>query len=203
MAWPDLQRRLLHHLMPQPNQDDPTPAISASLKKERHARDWSLADLSERSGVSKAMISKIERGEASPTATVLGKLSGAFGLALSALLALAEKPGDRLRRRQDQPVWQDPETGYLRRTVSPADPGVLELIEIELPPNVRVPYPATAFAFQRQQILVTRGTLVFQEGATEHRLAAGDCLQLGPPADCSFFNPGLRACKYLVALVRA
>ena len=64
--------------------DDPTDAISASLKRERSARGWSLADLSERSGVSKAMISKIERGEASPTATVLGKLSGAFGMALSA-----------------------------------------------------------------------------------------------------------------------
>src|SRR5689334_2667855 len=138
--------------------DDPTDAISASLKRERNARGWSLADLSERSGVSKAMISKIERGEASPTATVLGKLSGAFGMALSALLALAEKQGERISRRAAQPVWQDPETGYLRRALSPADHGMLESLEIELPPNVRVPYPATAFAFQHQQILVTEGT---------------------------------------------
>jgi len=176
--------------------DDPTDAISASLKRERSARGWSLADLSVRSGVSKAMISKIERGEASPTATVLGKLSGAFGMALSALLALAEKQGERISRRAAQPVWQDPETGYLRRALSPADHGVLELLEIELPANVRVPYPATAFAFQHQ------GSLVFQEGAEVHQLETGDCLQLGVPADCSFFNPGQQACKYLIALVR-
>lgn len=182
--------------------DDPTDAISASMKRERNARGWSLADLSERSGVSKAMISKIERGEASPTATVLGKLSGAFGMALSALLALAEKQGERISRRAAQPVWQDPETGYLRRTLSPADRGMLELLEIELPANVRVPYPATAFAFQHQQILVTEGTLVFQEGAAIHRLETGDCLQLGAPADCSFFNPGPQPCRYLIALVR-
>jgi transcriptional regulator with XRE-family HTH domain len=182
--------------------DDPTDAISASLKRERSARGWSLADLSVRSGVSKAMISKIERGEASPTATVLGKLSGAFGMALSALLALAEKQGERISRRAAQPVWQDPETGYLRRALSPADHGVLELLEIELPANVRVPYPATAFAFQHQQILVTQGSLVFQEGAEVHQLETGDCLQLGVPADCSFFNPGQQACKYLIALVR-
>ena len=59
---------------------DLTQAISARVKTEREARNWSLSELAERSGVSKAMISKIERGEASPTATVLGRLSGAFGL---------------------------------------------------------------------------------------------------------------------------
>lgn len=69
---------------------DPTDAISKLLKKERLARGWSLSELAQHAAVSKAMISKIERGEASPTATVLGKLSGAFGLALSALLALSE-----------------------------------------------------------------------------------------------------------------
>ena len=182
--------------------DDPTDAISAAIKKERVARGLSLADLSERSGVSKAMISKIERGEASPTATVLGKLSGAFGMALSALLALAEKQGERISVRATQPVWRDPETGYLRRALSPPDHGMLELLEIELPANVRVPYPATAFAFQHQQILVTQGLLEFQEGTTVHRLNVGDCLQLGPPAECSFFNPGQQVCKYLIALVR-
>lgn len=185
--------------------DAMTEAIAVSLRRERAARGWSLAELAERSGVSKAMISKIERAEASPTATVLGKLSGAFGLALSALLALAEGQGERLRRREAQPLWQDPETGYLRRALSPRLEGgaaPLELLEIELPAGARVPYPASAFAFQHQQIWVLDGALVFREGGTEHRLAAGDCLQLGPPADCEFINPGRRGCRYLVALVR-
>lgn len=181
---------------------DPTEAISASLKKQRMARDWSLADLAERSGVSKAMISKIERGEASPTATVLGKLSGAFGLSLSALLALAEQPGERISRRASQPVWQDPETGYIRRALSPPERGMLELLEIELPPRAQVAYPASAFVFQHQQILVTQGTLLFDEGGQRHRLERGDCLQLGPPVDCSFSNPAATACRYLIALVR-
>ncbi|HEY2257172.1 MAG TPA: helix-turn-helix domain-containing protein [Variovorax sp.] len=181
---------------------DPTDAISASLKRERIAKGWSLADLSERSGVSKAMISKIERAEASPTATVLGKLSGAFGLSLSALLALSEQQGQRLSRLAQQSVWQDPETGYLRRSVSPSHHGMLELLEIELPGQARVPYPATAFSFQQQQIWVTQGVLEFQEGALTHRLEVGDCLQLGPPVDCSFFNPQGQVCKYLIALVR-
>lgn len=181
---------------------DPTFAISTRVRVERESREWSLADLAERSGVSKAMISKIERGEASPTATVLGKLSGAFGLPLSMLLALAEQAGERLSRVGDQPVWTDPETGYTRRAVSPRSGSMLELVEVTLPPNARVSYPSSAFTFLHQQIWVRNGSLVFEEGAMTHELEAGDCLQLGPPAPCTFFNPGNRPCSYVVALVR-
>jgi len=62
------------------------------IKTERDARGWSLGDPAERSGVSKAMISKIERRESSPTATLLGHLSGADGLTVSTLLARAGAP---------------------------------------------------------------------------------------------------------------
>jgi transcriptional regulator with XRE-family HTH domain len=188
--------------MPASASDTLTLAISTRVKTEREARSWSLSELAERSGVSKAMISKIERGEASPTAMVLGRLSGAFGLTLSTLLALAEQTGERLARLAEQPVWRDPETGYTRRRVSPATGGVLELLEIELPAGVRVPYPSDAFVFQHQQIWVVRGSLSFREGAYAHELHAGDCLQLGAPADCEFFNPGPALCTYVVALVR-
>lgn len=181
---------------------DPTQAISARVRIERESRGWSLAELAERSGVSKAMISKIERGEASPTATVMGRLSGAFGLQLSMLLALAEQAGERLSRHDEQPVWQDPETGYTRRAISPRNGGMLELLEVTLPGNVRVSYPSSAFTFQHQQIWVREGTLVFEEGELVHTLRPGDCLQLGAPAPCTFVNPGKEACVYVVALVR-
>ncbi|SPS02165.1 Conserved hypothetical protein [Cupriavidus taiwanensis] len=181
---------------------DPTDAISARVRIERESRGWSMGELAERAGVSKAMISKIERGEASPTATVLGRLSGAFGLQLSMLLALAEQFGNRLCRAADQQVWTDPETGYTRRAVSPRNGGMLELVEIMLPANVRISYPSSAFIFQHQQIWVQQGTLVFEEGQLVHELEVGDCLQLGPPAPCTFINPGNNPCIYLVALVK-
>ena len=176
--------------------------IAARIRIERETRGWSLAELADRSGVSKAMISKIERCDASPTATVLGKLSGAFGLPLSLLLALAETPDDRLSRADRQPVWTDPDTGYTRRALSPANGNGLELIEVALPPGVRVPYPASAFVFQRQQILLLSGRLNFSEGETVHELRPGDCLELGAPQPCVFFNPGSETARYLIALVR-
>jgi len=181
---------------------DPTTAIANRVRIERESRGWSLTDLAERSGVSKTMISKIERSEASPTATLLGRLSGAFGLQLSMLLALAEQAGERLSREADQSVWQDPETGYVRRAVSPRNGGMLELLEVTLPSSVRVSYPASAFAFQHQQIWVRQGTLTFIEGELTHHLAAGDCLQLGLPSPCTFFNSGTEPCVYVIALVR-
>jgi transcriptional regulator with XRE-family HTH domain len=181
--------------------DDPVAAIAARVKIEREARNWSLSELSERSGVSKAMISKVERAEASPTATVLGRLSGAFGLPLSVLLALSEREERRVARESDQPVWSDPETGYTRRAISPPHAPV-ELIEVVLPAGVKVPYPASAFAFQHQQIWVVDGGLEFFEGAQRHALKTGDCLLLGTPQDCVFFNPGEEPVRYVVALTR-
>src|SRR5689334_13346294 len=91
--------------------DDPLDTLlAARLRREREARDWSIARLAETSGVSRAMISKIERGEASPTAALLGRLSGAFGLSLSTLLARAEADGSggRIARVAEQSVWTDP-----------------------------------------------------------------------------------------------
>ncbi|MCW0210573.1 XRE family transcriptional regulator [Achromobacter veterisilvae] len=181
---------------------DPSIAIASRLRIEREARGWSLGDLAEKSGVSKAMISKIERCEASPTATILGRLSGAFGLQLSMLLALAERTGERLSRAQTQSVWVDPETGYERRVISPRNGTMLELVQVTLPAGVRVEYPASAFAFQHQQIWVLDGTLTFEEGEATHVLAQGDCLQLGLPTACAFHNKEDTACVYVVALIR-
>jgi uncharacterized cupin superfamily protein len=67
---------------------------------------------------------------------------------------------------------------------------------------VRVPYPASAFAFQRQQILMLAGQLSFQEGDIVHDMRAGDCLELGAPAPCIFKNAGPEEARYLVVLAR-
>lgn len=183
-------------------QPDPAIAIANRVRVERETRGWSLGDLAEKSGVSKAMISKIERYDASPTATILGRLSGAFGLPLSMLLALAERAEDRLSKAQAQPIWIDPETGYERRVISPRNGTMLELVQVTLPPGVRVEYPASAFVFQHQQIWILNGALAFEEGATTHALETGDCLQLGLPTACVFHNKLNIPCVYVVALIR-
>ncbi len=179
--------------------------IAARLLAERTNRSWSLEQLAERSGVSRAMISKIERGESSPTAAVLGRLSAAFGLTLSQLLARAEQEAARLLNREaEQERWRDPDTGFERRALTPpGSTSPLELVWGELPPRARVDYPASAFTFiEDQQIVVIAGQLSFTQGAQKYQLRAGDCLRLGPPADCRFENPGGVPSRYLVAVLR-
>jgi transcriptional regulator with XRE-family HTH domain len=175
--------------------------LAARIRTERESRDWSIADLAERSSVSKAMISKIERAEASPTASLLGKLSGAFGLTLSTLLARAEQSGGRLARKGDQPGWEDPATGFRRKAVSPAGAKTVEIVLANCLWG-KIAYPAAAFTFIDQQILALTGTLTFIEGANQHDLSAGDCLALGPPCDCTFENRSQTACTYLVIVAR-
>lgn len=182
--------------------DDIDQRIGARIRAERESRDWSLTDLAEKSGVSRAMIHKVERGESSPTATLLAKLSGAFGLSMSALLARAELREGRLLRAADQPVWVDPQTGYVRRHASPQSDLPLDLVRIELPPGAEIPMPASAYAFQRQLIWMLEGELVFVEGGVRWEMRAGDCLELGPPSDCVFKNESSTVCVYAVIVMR-
>ena len=97
--------------------------IGMRLRELRMAGDLTLDDLAGRSGVSRAMISRIERGEASPTAQLLAKLCSALGTTLSALFASERSEASPLARRADQRLWRDPESGYQRRSVSPQGVG--------------------------------------------------------------------------------
>ncbi|XTZ40393.1 helix-turn-helix domain-containing protein [Salmonella enterica] len=172
--------------------------ISARIRLERESRGWSLSELAERAGVSRGMIHKIERAESSPTAALLARLSGAFGISMSTLIARAETPEGKLLRYADQPVWRDPQSLYLRRHVSPRSDLPLDLVHIELPAGSDIPMPASAYALARQLIWLQEGELVFVEGETRHEMHAGDCLELGPPNDCRFINETEAPCLYLI-----
>jgi transcriptional regulator with XRE-family HTH domain len=174
------------------------------------------------SGVSRAMISKIERGESSPTAVLLGKLSAALELSVSELLtgarlgdgqphpAAAERAAaaaggvdgaGRVRRAEDTPRWRDPDTGYLRRQLStPRFP--VAVTEVVLPPGARVPYPAGAYAFIAQLVWVLSGQLTLADGPAAHVLSAGDTFELGEPRPREFRNESAGDCRYLVVVTR-
>ncbi|NUS82092.1 MAG: helix-turn-helix transcriptional regulator [Streptomyces sp.] len=181
--------------------------IAARVRTERERHRWTLAQLADASGVSRAMINRIERGESSPTAVVLGKLSAAFQLSVASLLALAEGTPDdtdgvpEVRRQADAAEWRDPATGYRRRQITgPHFPA--EIAEIRLPPGARVPYPAAAFAFIRQIVWVLDGHLTFHDGDTVHELDTGDTIELGEPAERVFANTTDTECRYAVILTR-
>jgi transcriptional regulator with XRE-family HTH domain len=183
--------------------DDLSNRLALRLRLERDSRGWSLADLAERSGVSKATISKIERAEVSPTAVVLVRLASAFDLTLAGLMLRAEGEGDRLSRAGEQPIWRDPETGYLRTQVFNRPDHPLEIIRVELPARQRVTLPASSYAHIRQAVWVQAGALVIIEAGQRYVLGIGDCLGFGPPAEVTFANETAATCIYVVALARS
>ncbi|MEN3754171.1 helix-turn-helix domain-containing protein [Mangrovibacter yixingensis] len=172
--------------------------ICQRIRIERESHGWSVSELAEKAGVSRAMIHKIERGESSPTATLLARLSGALGISMSTLIARAEMASGRLLRHGQQPVWLDPQTGYIRRHLSPRSDMPVDLVQIELPAHQSVPMPAAAYALARQLLWVQQGALVFIEGDVRHEMEQGDCLELGPPNDCEFRNESDKSCIYIV-----
>lgn len=176
--------------------------LARRIASIRADRDWSLAELADRSGVSRSMLSKIERQEASPTASVLLRIAAAFDLTLAGLLTPERPGGARLLRREDQAFWRDPASAYGRRQVylSPSLP--LELVEVDLPAGAAVAAPASSYALIRQVVWMLEGRLVVEEGGEASRLEAGDRLEFGPPADVVFRNETNAPCRYLVAVLR-
>ncbi len=183
--------------------DDTGARLAARIRLERERRGWSLDDLAARSGVGKATISKIERGDASPTAGVLVRLAAAFDLTLASLLVRAEAGADRMIRAADQPVWRDPDTGYLRRQVFLRPDHPLEIVEVTMPPGKSAVLPAASYTFIRQVLWLIEGELVVTDADGRHILAAGDCLGFGPPADVTISNDSNAPARYVVALARS
>jgi transcriptional regulator with XRE-family HTH domain len=179
--------------------------LADRVRELRTAHGLSLDALASKSGVSRSMISLIERGESSPTAVVLEKLAGGLGVMLAALFdtpAAAEAPSGPVARRDDQPLWQDPASGYLRRNVSP--PGVpqpMQIVEVRFPPRGRVAFETGGRDLRvHQQVWVLEGAIDVTVGADHHRLREGDCLAMQLDRPTMFHNPTRKPARYAVVI---
>lgn len=178
--------------------------ISSRVQALRKQLGYPLETLAERSGVSRSMISLIERGQTSPTAVVLDKLAAALGVTLAGLfgeVAEVSVPVP-LVRRGDQVAWQDPASGYIRRNVSPPGfPSSIELVEVIFPAGQRVAFDTLARPVEtHEQVWVLEGCIEVSLGEESWRLQEGDCLALRLDRPIVFHNPGKRQARYLVAL---
>lgn len=201
--------------------EDESSNLSARIAQRVHglrtAQRISLDTLAARSGVSRSMISLIERNETSPTAVVLEKLATGLNVVLATLFetpATAATP-DRLAalsRRADQASWRDPTSGYLRRNVSPemaatsngltASP--IQIVDVVFPAGARVAYETGARDLPvHQQVWVLAGTMQITVGDETHQLDSGDCLAFALDRPVAFHNPGAEATRYAVVIATA
>lgn len=185
-----------------PEASDINGRIGARIRQLRAARGLSLEALAERAGVSRSMISLIERGGASPTAVVLERLASGLGVMLAALFDAPATAPCPVSRRADQAEWRDPASGYLRRNLSPPGvSGALQLVEVEFPAGARVAYETGPRAtVVHQQIWVIAGRIEIVLGEATHTLEAGDCLAMVLDQPITFHNPTAKPARYLVAI---
>lgn len=180
--------------------------LAARVRDLRRDRDLTLEQLAAQSGVSRSMISLIERQETSPTAAVLNKLADALGVSLPALFAgdaRAAHP-EPVSRRADQPVWTDPASGYVRRQLSPASvDSPVELVEVTFPAGETVVFdnPVRRVGV-RQQVWVIKGAMDITHASRRWTLHVGDCMAMTLGDRITFHNPGSQPSRYLLALVR-
>lgn len=179
--------------------------IAARVRGLRLELGLSLESLAAASGVSRSALSLIERAESSPTAVVLDKIAAGLGVPLGSLFGdvRAESSAPPLARHADQPVWRDPSSGYLRRSVSPSGgESPIQIVDVTFPAGARVAFETgQGGRVVHQQLWVREGTIDFSIGSDTYRLEAGDCLASKLDGPTMFHNPTAKAARYAVVVV--
>jgi len=176
--------------------------IGRRIGELRRARDWPLDELAEKSGVSRATLSRIERGHTSPTAVVLGQVARAFELSMADLFGFGAPLLDKKLALEDQPVWQDPETGFRRRSVSPSASGFRgSVIEGELPAGQTISYSVPPLPDLEHHLVLLGGALEMTLGDERHELQPGDCLRFRLNAANAYHAPGPDPARYLLTVI--
>jgi transcriptional regulator with XRE-family HTH domain len=181
--------------------------LSQRIRDLRQARGHTLEQLATLSGVSRSMISLIERRQTSPTAAVLDKLADALGVSLATLFSTEGQaaPPQPLARRSEQPVWTDPASGYVRRQLTPQDwPSPMDLAALDFPAGETVAFElAQRSTAVHQQMWMLEGCMDIHVGAQSWRLQAGDCLAMALGERIVFHNPARQPARYLLATTRS
>lgn len=177
--------------------------IAARVRELRGRQGLSLEVLAEASGVSRSMISLVERGESSPTAVVLEKLATGLGVSLATLFEAPAAPPHPVSRRADQVEWRDPASGYRRRNVSPDGfPSPIQIVEVIFPAGARVAYETAARSgVTHQQVWVLQGMIEVMLGEERFELGAGDCLAMVLDRPITYRNPTPKPARYCVVIV--
>jgi transcriptional regulator with XRE-family HTH domain len=183
----------------------PSPASVAELgvrvRDLRKARQESLDALARRSGVSKSMISKIERGEATPSTTVLAHIAEALSVTFSELMAPEQDSEVIMLPLERQAILTDPATGLVRRCLAP----ILPTRGIDWVMNVLPPGASTGeFVAHRrgveEYIHVIQGRLRAILGGMTYDLNEGDAIFFQAHISHEFINFGIGPCKYYLII---
>jgi transcriptional regulator with XRE-family HTH domain len=176
--------------------------IASRVRALRADLGMSLDALGAKCDVSRSMISLVERGESSPTAVVLEKIAAGLGVPLASLFDDSRAPANPVSRRDDRTPWRDPQSGYVRRNISPANfPSPMQIVEVVLPAGARVAYETGARDVNiHQQIWMQEGSIEVTLGSVTYRLSEDDCLAMPLNEPTAFRNRTRKPARYIVII---
>ncbi|MGV7032722.1 helix-turn-helix domain-containing protein [Methylobacterium symbioticum] len=175
--------------------------LAAEVRSRRKERDLSLEQLATLSGVSRSMISKIERAEAVPSTMVLSRLAEALGVTFSRLMAPATEREVLLIPASRQPVLRDEASGFLRRCISPVLPGRgIDWVLNTLPAGATTGEFVAHRRGVSEYIYVLKGRLRASVGERWFVVEEGDSLYFEADTGHAFTNLGTEDCQYFLVI---
>jgi quercetin dioxygenase-like cupin family protein/DNA-binding phage protein len=165
-------------------------AIGAKVRAERQAREWTLDQLAEHSGVSRRMLINVEQGGANPSVTTLLRLSDALGIGLQALVAVPQtKPVKVIRAGEAPALWTGDGGGRGVLLAGTTPPDILELWDWTLAPGDR--HDSEAHVRGTKEILQVReGAVTVTVGNQSEILEVDDAISFASDVAHSYANDG-------------
>ena len=176
--------------------------VGSRVKRLRTEQGLTLEALAGIAGVSRAMLSKLERGEKNPTLVVAAKVAQALRVGLTDLMGVAEpRRAVILIPKSGRIVFRDPETGFERQLLSPP----FESRRVEFVRHM-LPKGATSGdlpAYKRgteKYLAVEKGRLRVVIEGNDHYLNAGDSFYFEADTPHRFDNTGKGVCSYYLVV---
>ncbi|OKH86450.1 helix-turn-helix domain-containing protein [Thalassospira sp. TSL5-1] len=188
--------------MEQTQQNTLDQQIARQLRHLRQQQTWSLDTLASKTGISKSTLSRLEKADVSPTTDMLAKLCSAYSLTLSRLMLLIEEDFQPYYPVKQQPVWTDPETGFIRRSLSPpASTLAGEVLECTIPANTTITYAQPPKIGLEHHLVLQEGELTLSLDNRHYTLKPGDSLRYQLTGTSCFQTPPASAARYYLFIV--
>ncbi|WP_344339134.1 XRE family transcriptional regulator [Agrococcus versicolor] len=175
-------------------------ALGARVRRERHARRWTLEQLAHAAGVSRRQLVTIEQGDANPSIGTLLAIADALGVGLPALVAPPEGGAVAVTRAGEGAVLWSSDGGSARLLVGTQPPDVLELWDWTLAPGDR--HGSDGHADGTREVLhVLAGTVTVETGEAEHVLAVGDAIAFPGDVAHAYRNDADETARFSLAVL--
>jgi transcriptional regulator with XRE-family HTH domain len=179
------------------------PEVGATLQRLRLARGLTLEDLSRIAGVSKSMLSQIEREKANPTIAITWRLANALGVAIGDLLASETRDVEviRVMDAHETPTLPGSHAGYILRILGPMElAGKYEWYELTLAPGGELASQAHDPG-TNEHLTVLNGAIEVEVGTSKRKVRPGGTARYPADQDHVLRNAGKTEAKAVLVVV--